>query len=107
MKSTLVAFLSLIFSISFGQFPQKWEGHYFGTLKSKSISGASQEYQMELIISSINDSTWTWTIIYGEDSLRQERRYFLKHKGGSNYDIDEGNSIVLSNNLFDNQFISI
>lgn len=107
MKLTLVVFFSLMFSFSYGQFPQEWEGHYSGTLKSKSVTGASQEYHMELIVSSINDSTWTWTIIYGEDSLRQERRYFLKHEGDNKFDIDEDNSIVLSNNRFNNQFVNV
>jgi len=103
---TLFLFLVLPF-YGFNQLPKQWEGHYIGELKSENSGGNSANYHMELIVNSLTDSTYNWIIIYGEDSLRQERKYFLIDKGNNQFDIDEDNSILLSCNLIKNQFISV
>ena len=97
--------LQVTFS-NFAQIQQKWLGHYVGELSIYSISGASTVYHMELIFKELNATSYEWTIIYGEDSLRQERKYILISKGDNLFEIDEQNGIVLSCNLIGNQFVS-
>ncbi|HMR42825.1 MAG TPA: hypothetical protein PKC40_03290 [Saprospiraceae bacterium] len=52
---------------------------------------------MELHIQPLDSLTYTWTIIYKADTIRDERKYFLKIKDASKgrYEIDEENSIIL------------
>lgn len=92
---------------SFNQFQKKWFGHYSGELVIENISGSNQVYHMELIFQELSDTTFQWTIIYGEDSLRQERNYLLLKIANNRFEIDEANSIILSCNLIGNQFISV
>lgn len=91
---------------SFGQLQEKWLGHYVGELSIYSISGTHQVYHMELLFNQLTTDTYEWTIVYGEDSLRQERKYILISKGDNIFEIDEQNGIVLSCNLIGNKFIS-
>jgi len=91
---------------SFGQLQEKWFGHYVGELSIYSISGTHQVYHMELLFNQLTTDTYEWTIVYGEDSLRQERKYILLNKGDNIFEIDEQNGIVLSSNLIGNKFIS-
>jgi len=103
-----VTFLFLCYSLaSFNQVQKKWLGHYSGDLVIENISGSLQVYHMELIFQELSDTSFQWTIIYGEDSLRQERNYVLLKIADNRFEIDEANSIILSCNLIGNQFISV
>jgi len=109
MKNSFLTFLFLIAITSQAQIPENWIGHYSGDLKSTNlVQGQLSEitYHMELIVAPETDSSWHWTIVYGEDSLRQERKYFLRQVSKNAFVIDENNGIVLSTNLFKNQFVS-
>ena len=107
MKNIILLIITASSLYGIGQIPENWIGHYSGELHTENISGNSNSYHMELIVKPLTDSSYYWTIVYGEDSLRQERKYFLKHEGGNRYVIDEDNSIVLSCNLIKNQFVSV
>ncbi len=101
-------FILLIFLplCNYGQISKKWEGHYVGKLEIQS-NGPTSHYNMELIFKQLNDTTYNWTIVYGEDSLRQERKYLLRKIDPHHYVVDEQNGIVLSSNLIHNTFISV
>ncbi len=107
MKKAILFLLFFSITFSYSQNISQWEGHYAGELEVKTLSNQPVSFHMELIFFQLTDSTYTWTIIYGEDSLRQERKYTLKHLEENQYEIDEGNSIVLSSNLINNSFISV
>jgi len=89
------------------QIPASWEGRYQGVLVSTNFQGKEMRYAMSLIVSKIADSSWTWTIIYGEDSLKQEREYLLILNEKGQFAIDEQNSIRLSSHLIDNRFVCV
>lgn len=89
------------------QIPASWEGRYQGTLVSTNFQGKEMRYAMSLIVSKMADSSWTWTIIYGEDSLKQEREYLLVLNEKGQFAIDEQNSILLSSHLIGNRFFSV
>ncbi len=92
---------------SFNQIQKKWLGHYAGDLIIENISGPRQVHHMELIYQELSDSSFQWTIIYGEDSLRQERNYMLIKIADNRFKIDENNGIFLSCNLVGNQLMSV
>ncbi len=107
MKHLFLIFLAFSLLTGLAQLPTTWFGHYKGTLKVLSVNGNQTDYMMELVVQPINDSTTTWTIVYGEDSTRQERPYFLKRTGENTYIIDEDNGIVLSANKIGSKLISV
>jgi hypothetical protein len=107
MKCTFLFSLLFIVLLGNSQVPDSWLGHYKGTLISTNFQGNKTQYAMELIVQPISDSSWTWTIVYGEDSLRQERQYQLILNEKGQFAIDEQNSILLSAHLIGNQFISV
>ena len=108
MKKALLILLFGLSIISFSQDISDWSGHYVGDLTSLSASGRTMSYHMELKIDQINDSTYNWVIIYGEDSLRQERKYLVKATEKENHFIlDEQNSILLNFTLIENSFFSV
>lgn len=108
MFKQVFLFIILIFSLNAqSQIQSEWEGHYRGNLNISQLSGGKSVYHMELLVQKETDSTWKWTIIYGEGDAKDERNYTLKSKGNSIYEIDEHNSIVLSCNLIKNQFLSV
>lgn len=78
-------------------FPESWEGKWQGQLNIFSQNGHAQNIPMQLWILGIDSTTWTWTIIYGEDIEKGKRDYELKvvDKNKGHYQIDEKNSIVL------------
>lgn len=91
----------------FGQLPQEWQGNYYGTLNVSTVQGDTMSYAMGLEIHNLSDTTVSWVIIYGEDSLKDVRNYVLKSTGNNQYGIDEMNGIVLSCSLIGNQLISV
>ncbi len=109
LKQLILILIALVTSIhSQAQDLSKWEGHYLGELSSESASGRSMSYHMELKVGKLNDSTYNWTIIYGEDSLQQERKYLVKSTKQENHFImDEQNSILLNFTLINDCFYSV
>ncbi|MCH2232734.1 MAG: hypothetical protein MK078_00670 [Crocinitomicaceae bacterium] len=105
LRSIPIIFLFLSSVFGFSQIQEEWYGHYKGDLVSTNSKGDTYVYNMELVFKPISDTTWNWTIIYGEDSLRQVRDYTLILKEDTYY-IDEKNGIVLENQLFDDHFSS-
>jgi hypothetical protein len=105
MKKIYLILLFLLPLVNYAQISEKWEGHYGGDLVIKS-KGKTSQYHMEIIFRQLNDSTYNWTIVYGQDSLRQERKYLLRKTDANQYVVDEQNGIVLSMNLIDKSFIS-
>lgn len=79
------------------EFPQEWIGNWKGDLEIFNAKGKAQTIDMELHIQPLDSLIYTWTIIYKADTIRDERKYFLKTKDAAKgrYEIDEGNSIVL------------
>lgn len=107
MKKIILAIVCLISFASYSQDLSHWEGHYSGSLTSETIH-ANASFRMELIIEAIDDSSFNWIIIYGEDSTRQERKYILNRTTyESHFELDEQNSIVLDFDLIHNSFYSV
>jgi len=91
------------------KFPDDWEGDWKGTLEIFNAEGKQQDVPMELLIHPTDSADrWQWTIVYGVDSIRQERKYELiivdAEKG--HYQIDEKNSIIIDAYLINGEFIS-
>ncbi|MBD3638071.1 MAG: hypothetical protein HUJ25_12020 [Crocinitomicaceae bacterium] len=105
----VLLFFTLGSSISFSQLPEKWLGHYVGELSSVNLKGNTTQFHMELIISERSDSTYHFTIIYGDvdDSLRQERAYQLIPTSSSRFLLDEKNGIVLDMSLGNDRLVSV
>lgn len=100
--------LSFLISCSaYCQLPGNWLGHYQGQLTAIGLNGKSVEYAMALEIALKNDSTYSFTIIYGEDSLKQERAYLLKSNGPNRFTLDEQNGIILGMAFFKDRLISV
>ena len=78
-------------------FPTDWAGNWAGVLHISNGSGLVQKIDMELSIQPIADSTFSYTIIYGEDKPENHRPYLLKSVDAPNghYIVDEQNSILL------------
>jgi len=114
---TFILFLAAGFNFTYSQvsnndfqFPQDWLGNWEGTLTIYSSTGKQQELPMMLKNSATeNDSIFNWVIVYGQDSLADERNYLLKviHQPSNHYVVDEQNGIILDGWVFDNEFVSI
>lgn len=107
MKKQFFLFILFTTVIAQAQIQDNWLGNYKGDLTSINNAGKKMTYAMEIIFAKETDSTWQWTIVYGEGNKRQERPYKLILKPNGMYEIDEQNSIVLSNALIGNRFISV
>ncbi len=90
------------------RFPAAWEGEWRGELEIFNAKGKVQSLPMELHILPIDTlpSTWTWTIIYGEDKEAGKRAYELHEmdKAKGLYLIDEKNTIKLEGYLLGEKF---
>lgn len=95
MRLIKICVLLTVCQTAFGQLPDDWMGHYSGELKTINLNGERGKYHMELDISEISDSSYNFTIIYGQDSMRQERKYALHKEGNNHFMLDEKNGIVL------------
>lgn len=89
------------------QLSTSWIGHYEGDLIATNVQGKESTFHMELDIDVLTDSSYTFTLIYGEDSLRQERAYKLIVSKPNQFILDEQNGIKLSMNLYGNKLISV
>lgn len=61
---------------------------------------------MCLTLSPINDSTFSWKIVYGLDTLKGLRNYQLIRKNTTTFIFDELNGIRLDANFFHNKLVS-
>lgn len=80
-------------------FPADFTGVWVGELKVYTIEGFRQSVPMELQILPVDDSTYTYTIIYGEDREAGKRPYLLRagKDGPHHWVVDEDNGILLDN----------
>ncbi|MBK9387119.1 MAG: hypothetical protein IPN34_20070 [Planctomycetes bacterium] len=83
-----------------------WQGQWRGELELWQRDGVARRVPMELHVQPVSASEWTWTIVYGAPSDRQERRYALRAKDGGALEIDERNGIVLPLQRFAQRFFS-
>lgn len=84
-----------------GSFPYAWVGAWKGELLISDATGLQQQLPMELHILPLEDSTFSWTIYYGEDRVAGKRDYRLRpvDRARGVYLIDEQNSIGLESYL--------
>lgn len=95
MRVALIAILINLCTISYGQLPKNWFGHYKGELTSVNLEGKETSFGMELIIKELTDTTYSFTIIYTGEGVKQERAYQLISKGKGHFLMDENNGIIL------------
>ncbi|MBC6994302.1 hypothetical protein QWY85_09745 [Neolewinella lacunae] len=78
-------------------FPTDFVGNWRGELRIFNASGQVQAVPMELLIQPVNDSTYTYTIIYGTDREAGKRDYYLVRgaDGPHHWICDEKNSLLL------------
>lgn len=91
------------------QFPEDWLGYWEGELSIYNEKGLSQTLPMALDNQATDTSGWyVWAIIYGEDTIKGRRNYYLKEIDASkgHYQTDERNSIFLDSYLLGNTLSS-
>lgn len=92
--------------ISTSGFPKNWMGKWVGELKIDNTEKDTVfQIPMELNISPSGKSgTWNWQLVYNGSPRDYEMVAFETEKG--HFKMDELNTIVLDQQLFDNTFIS-
>jgi|GEM_PF-1768315 len=92
--------------ISESGFPKNWIGKWAGELKiDNNEKDTVFQIPMELNISpSEKNGTWNWQLVYNGSPRDYEMVAFETEKG--HFKMDELNTIVLDQQLFDNTFIS-
>lgn len=80
-------------------FPLDYQGIWVGELEIFNQNGKVQAVPMELRILPIDDSTYTYTMIYGIDTISGKRAYLLRKgkEGAHHWVIDEQDGILLDN----------
>jgi hypothetical protein len=79
-------------------FPQNWLGKWSGTLEIHTAEGLSQSLPMQLhLLPTDSTHRYTWTIIYGTDTVAGKRAYELVTLDAAKgwYAVDEKNTIVM------------
>lgn len=78
-------------------FPQDFTGKWAGELQIFGPDGVRQTVPMELHILPVTDTSYTYTIIYGEDKVAGKRDYYLMPgpDGPHHWICDENNTILL------------
>lgn len=86
-------------SDSTAAFPAAYVGKWSGELDIFSARGKVQSVPMQLHIIPIDDTTFTYTIYYGEDLEAGKRDYLLRkgEQGDHHWIIDEQDGILLDN----------
>lgn len=101
MKHLLVIILIFlpVFVTAQATFPTDYQGKWGGDLEIYSAEGLKQKVPMQLHILPVNDTTFTYTIIYGEDLEAGKRDYLLRpgKQGPHHWVIDEQDGILLDN----------
>jgi len=90
-------------------FPQDFTGKWAGTLEVFNAKGMAQSVPMELHILPISDTTYTYTIIYGEDKVAGKRDYLIVRgpDGPHHWICDEQNTILLDGYYLGNVYQSV
>ena len=91
-------------------FPDDWLGYWSGDLNIYNSKGLKQTVPMSLDLAETDTlGTYTWAIIYGQDSTAQRRDYQLKEIDTSmgHYLIDEKNGILLDAYHIHNELSSV
>lgn len=80
-------------------FPDDYIGNWTGELNIYTAEGLRQSIPMELGIQPINDSTFTYALVYGADKETGLRDYLLRKgdQGANHWVIDEQDGILLDN----------
>jgi len=105
--------IAIIFTIQFSiaqeknvaSFPDAYFGVYTGNLVIHSEKGI-KNYPMEFhLLPTDSIGVYTYTIVYGKEEARQERKYTLKEidKSKGNYILDENNGILLDCKVIENK----
>jgi hypothetical protein len=111
MRYFLLLFTLLHFAGLQGQddtFPAAWQGIWQGDLVISTAQGEQQRVPMELHIMPVADSTYTFSIIYGEPSPENTRPYLLypQDRTQGHYVVDEQNEILLDDFLINGKLYS-
>ena len=110
-RFNFILVIVFFFQISFGQenflktFPNSYFGIYTGELVINSAKGI-ELYPMEFhLLPSDKKGTYNYTIVYGKEKKRQERKYTLQEKDKEKgiYILDENNGILLDCKVIDNK----
>lgn len=90
-------------------FPDDFMGKWGGTLEIFNAKGLAQSVPMELHILPVNDTTYTYTIIYGEDKEAGKRDYLIVRgpDGPHHWVCDEQNTILLDGYYLGNVYQSV
>jgi len=90
-------------------FPEDFKGKWAGTLEIFNGRGLAQTVPMELHILPVNDTTFTYTIIYGEDKEAGKRDYLIVRgpDGPHHWVCDEQNTILLDGYYLGNVYQSV
>lgn len=105
----LIFFMSILKSQTDSlAFPFAWQGEWYGDLVISNGSGEIQRLPMILRLFPLSDSSYTYSIVYGEDIPDNTRPYILIESDPSKgrYEIDEGNGIILDDFFINNKLYS-
>lgn len=89
-------------------FPASWQGEWTGELIINTGKGEKERLPMILRMLPINDSTYSYTIVYGEDTPENTRPYFLQEADRTigHYYLDEDNGIIIDDFFINNKLYS-
>lgn len=116
LRSRLLISLLFCFSLpvfsqtdSLPAFPADFVGKWAGELQIFGPAGVVQALPMELHILPVSDTSYTYTIIYGEDKVAGKRDYLivLGPDGPHHWICDEQNSILLDGYYLGNVYQSV
>ena len=90
-------------------FPADFVGDWSGELEIFNAEGKRMSVPMELLIQPINDTSYTYTIIYGEDKVAGKRDYIIVRgaDGPHHWVCDEQNTILLDGYYLGNVYQSV
>lgn len=110
-KIALLILISFTFySVNFAQsFPEKCEGVWKGKMQIYNQSKNISSVDIRMTISKIDSLSWTWKTEYISASLPVTKDYVLRIKNleKGEFLIDEGNGIILNEQLIGNKMISV
>lgn len=90
-------------------FPADFQGKWGGQLEIFGPAGVLQTVPMELHILPVSDTSYTYTIIYGEDKVAGKRDYLIVRgpDGPHHWICDEQNTILLDGYYLGNVYQSV
>lgn len=107
MQKLLLLLILSLSSVSFGQFPEGWLGHYGGTMYLSNGLNPKDSLEVSLdIIEVKKDSVWTYSMHYFSDKYGSiEKNYHIVlSDDGLNYHMDELNGIKIDMSYMNNCF---